>query len=59
MSLSARCEVGNSCRIACILLTDAMKASLMCTWKGVCTTLSFGCSLSLKGEFDLYGVKVS
>ncbi len=59
MSLSALCEVGNSYRIACILLTDAMKASSMCNWKEVSTALSSGCSLSLKGEFDQYGVKVS
>ena len=58
LSLSARCEVGNGCRIARTLLTDAMKASSMCTWKQVSTTLYFCRSLSLKGEFGQYVVEV-
>ncbi len=45
--------------MTCVSLMGAMKASSMCTWKVVCTTLLFGRFLSLRGEFDQYGVEVS
>ena len=52
MSLNVRCKVGDSCRIVCVLLTYATKASSMCTWKEASTMVLFGRSLPMEGVFD-------
>ena len=52
MSLNVRCEVGDSFRIVCVLLTYVTKASSMCTWMEASTMVSVGRSLPLEGVFD-------